>query len=83
MRGRRYDTIISNKLSRWELKCEINSYGIGNVDHMYGRFCTGCVSERQVGSGVVLQLAAAQAVDHGDHLRVLAQLVLAFLQSGF
>ena len=34
------------------------------------------LSERQV----VLGLAAAQAVDHGDHGRVLVQLVLLLLQ---
>ena len=33
------------------------------------------VSERHVG-GVCLNLAAAQAVDHGDHVHVLVQLLL-------
>ena len=33
------------------------------------------VSERHVG-GVSLNLAAAQAVDHGDHVHVLVQLLL-------
>lgn len=39
------------------------------------------MSERHVGR-VCVDLAAAQAVDHGDHVHVLVQLVLLLLQLG-